>query len=48
MKEKLTTYECGVRFRLDEGSMVPVPIKAITPEKAAEKFVLSHAERLLV
>lgn len=38
MKEKLTTYECGCKLKLDEGSMVPVAIKAATPEKAAEKF----------
>lgn len=38
MKEKLTTYECGVRIRLQEGVDVPVDIKAPTPEKAAEKF----------
>jgi hypothetical protein len=38
MEEKLTTYECGVRLQLDEGTMVPIDIKAATPEKAAEKF----------
>jgi hypothetical protein len=31
-------YECGFKFMIEEGSMVPVSIRARTPFEAAERF----------